>query len=302
LNLKSHLYCLVAIVIWSTLEITGKLVGERIDPFTLTAWRFIIGGLALLPFAIKQAKIGSVKLNIRSILMLGSLGILNVCISMLLLQLAIFYGKASVTAVIVSMNPLFVGLFATLILRERMQRSTIIGLLSGVFGLSFMVIFEPQMRASGFIDLPLSLLLAASSSVTFGLYTVLTKKTIQKYGNILTNSGAFIIGGISLLVVNIFIGKPFWFIMTPRSLGFVLYLGLILTGLSYLLYFEGMKILGAGKAAIYFFLKPVLASLLAVIVLGESLSLLQVVGIVFIVLALSRETLMKFLPLNRITE
>lgn len=286
MNLKSHLYCLVAIVIWSTLEITGKLVGERIDPFTLTAWRFIIGGLALLPFAIKQAKIGSVKLNIRSILMLGSLGILNVCISMLLLQLAIFYGKASVTAVIVSMNPVFVTMFAILILKEKLSLSRISGLLIGLAGLIIIVLNGLSTNGHHNDLMWLSITFAVLAALTFGLYTVLTKRSIVTYGNFLTNSVSFTIGGVSLLLISIFIGKPLFIPFTPVSLLFTGYLGFVLTGFSYYLYFKGMHEISASSASAYFFLKPVIATILAYLILSENISQMQLLASLLIVFSL----------------
>ncbi|HNX38291.1 MAG TPA: DMT family transporter [Candidatus Cloacimonadota bacterium] len=291
MQLRSHLFCLATIILWSTLELTGKLVGESIDPFTLTAWRFVIGGLALMPIAIRQNRSAAHRLTFGSILVISGLGILNVCISMLLLQLAIYFGKASVTAVIMSMNPLFVGLFAMLILNEKMSRNTVLGLLAGLIGLIIMIVSEPELGSHAFKNLPLSLLLASLSAIVFGLYTVLTKHSVQLHGNTMTNSGSFIAGGITLLIINAVIGKPVIFDVTFRNVGFILYLGLMLTGLSYLLYFEAMKVLGAAKASIYFFLKPVLASILAVVILAEKLSPWQIAGIAIIITALSRETI-----------
>ncbi len=284
----SHLFCLIAIIIWSSLEITGKLVGTRIDPFTLTAWRFVIGGLALLPFAIRQAKQNSIRIKQSSILRIGSLGILNVCVSMLLLQLSIFLGKASLTAVIVSMNPLFVSIFAMLLISEKLTLSQSLSLALGMIGLMVIVLSENEMGSISYRNLPLGILFAVLASITFGLYTVLTKSAVSKYGNLLTNSVSFLVGGFSLLLVNLIIGKPLIFEFTPRNLLFMAYLGLIITGLAYLLYFEGMKVITASRASGYFFLKPALATILAYLVLKETLTSGQILGIIFIVISLNQ--------------
>ncbi|MDD4310150.1 MAG: DMT family transporter, partial [Candidatus Cloacimonetes bacterium] len=269
MNLKSHLFCLIAIVIWSSLEITGKLVGTGIDPFTLTAWRFVIGGLALLPIALKQNGANKQKISLSSILYIGSLGILNVCVSMLLLQLSIFFGKASVTAVIVSMNPLVVSVFALLLIKEKLSKPQIFSLGLGAIGLLFIVFFERDFSDAAFLNLPLGILYAIGASISFGLWTVLTKASVQKNGNTITNAISFLFGGIVLLIFNIVVGKPAIFTFTPLNLLFMAYLGLIITGLSYLLYFEGMKKITASKASVYFFLKPALASFLAYTILKE---------------------------------
>lgn len=294
----SYLYCLAAIVIWSSLEVTGKLVGAAIDPFTLTAWRFIIGGMTLLPLAIRQNQDNKVKFNKSSILRIGSLGILNVCVSMLLLQLAIFYGKASLCANIVSMNPLFVTIFAALLISEPLNRIKSISLGFGILGLLIIILGEGDIRSLAYPNLTLGIILAVLASLTFGLFTVLAKSSVLKYGNLATNSVSFLTGGVVLLLINLILGKPVFFSPSMSNLAFMGYLGLVITGLSYLLYFEGMKHISAATASAFFFLKPALASVLAFLVLHEMISLSQVFGVVLIIFSLSTPFVFKKLSFS----
>jgi len=288
LKLKSHLFCIITIALWSSLELVGKLLGEGISPFTLTAWRFLIGGACILPFAIRGMTLGKHKLDISSILKLGVLGILNVVISMLLLQLAIYYGKASLTAMIVSMNPLFVSLFAILILKEHLTRIQLYSLLIGLVGLLFIIFGENELLQHNYLNLPLGIVLAVLSGITFALYTVLTKWAVAKFGNMVTNSFAFLIGGIILSIINLISGESMAFVPSLKNIMLILYLGVMVSGLAYVLYFEAMKQLTASRASFYFFLKPALASILAYIFLGEQLGSWQIGGMILIMLALSR--------------
>jgi drug/metabolite transporter (DMT)-like permease len=288
LKLKSHLYSLIAIGIWSSLELAGKLLGEGISPFAITAWRFLIGGACLAPFAVRGWTRNKIKLSVSSILKLGLLGILNVVISMLLLQWAIYYGKASLVAVIVSMNPLFVSLFAMVLLKEKLSRFQVYSLFVGLIGLIIIILGEKQLYQHSFNHLPLGIVFAILAAITFALYTVLTKWAVSQYGNLITNSASFLIGGIVLSGINLTIGKSMSFAMTWHNISLILYLGVIITGLAYILYFEAMKQLSAARASFYFFLKPALATLLAKFFLGEQLSAMQISGIVLIMMALSR--------------
>ncbi|MCB5254994.1 MAG: DMT family transporter [Candidatus Cloacimonadaceae bacterium] len=288
MKLKSHLYCLIAICIWSSLELAGKFLGEGISPFAITAWRFLIGGACIAPFAVRAWTQNKIKIAVSSILKLGLLGILNVVISMLLLQWAIYYGKASLVAVIVSMNPLFVSLFALLLLKEKLNRFQVYSLFIGLIGLIIIILGEKELLQQNFINLPLGIVFAVLAGITFALYTVLTKWAVSQYGNLITNSVSFLFGGIVLSAINLIIGKSMSFVPSWHNIWLILYLGVIVTGLAYLLYFEGMKQLSAAKASFYFFLKPALATLLAYFFLGEQLSALQIGGIVLIMLALSR--------------
>jgi len=293
LKFRSHLYCLLTICIWSSLELSGKLLGTEISPFAITAWRFIIGGAVIAPFAARQMVHNKHSLDKSSLLSFGALGFLNVVVSMLLLQLAIYFGKASLTAMIVSMNPLFVSVFAIFILRERLSGIQILSLVVGIAGLGLIICAERDLSSGLYLNLPLGILFAILACITFALYTVLTKRLVARHGNLITNSMSFLIGGILLALINLVIGKSMLFEPNLRSILLIMYLGLVVTGLAYVLYFEGMKQLTASRASIYFFLKPAIASILAYLVLQEKLGALQIAGMMLIMLALSRNILLK---------
>ena len=246
----------------------------------------MIGGMILLPFALRQVRKDKLQISRSSILHIGSLGILNVCVSMLLLQLSIFYGKASLTAVIVSMNPLFVTGFAMVLIKEKLNRIQLLSLGLGLLGLLLIVFSERDFANSSYLNLPVGVIFAIMASLTFGLWTVLTKSAIVRYGNVFTNALSFLFGGIILMLINLIIGKPAAFSFSMRNLLLVSYLGLFITGVAYLLYFDAMKAISASVASAYFFLKPALATLLAFFILKETLSMWQLVGITLIVVSL----------------
>ncbi len=294
-KLRFHIFCLTTIVIFSTLEVAGKLFGQGISPYTLTAWRFLIGGLVILPFALRQQHNDRNRLKPGAIVRMGFLGVLNVCLSMLILQLSIFYGKASLAAVIVSMNPLFVSFFAQLLIKEKLRLPQLLGLMTGILGLSLIVLGERDFGSQRYLNLPLGIVFAVIAASNFGLYTVLTKKSVLEHGNLVTNSVSFIIGALILFLLNGITGKPLVMALNWQNVLLTLYLGIILTGTAYLLYFEGMKGLPANQASMYFFLKPVIASLFAWLILNESLTWLQIIAIAIIVLSMNLPRLIKSL-------
>lgn len=286
----SHLFCLLAILFWSTIELGSKFLGPGVSPYTLTAWRFLIGGLVILPFALSGLRGSKRAVKAADLGQMVLLGILNVCVSMLLLQTSVYYGKASVSAVLVSSNPLFVSVFALFLLREKLSLPQILGLTLALGGIAMLILGEGEGSNAKYLNLPLSMAFGLGSSLTFGLYTVLTKRLIQKHGNTLTNSVSFLGGAAILFMFNALASKPLLFPPGSRSMAIMLYLGVIVSGISYLMFFEGMKRLGAGPASMYFFLKPALASLLALLFLREALSPLQLAAICVIItgLVLSR--------------
>lgn len=287
---KYHILAALAIVVYSTIELASKYLGPGVSPFTVTAWRFLIGGLVILPFALLQLRKARRALKLAEFPALVFLGFLNVCISMLLLQLSVHFGKASLSAVLVSSNPLFVSIFAYLLLREKLSLFQLLGLALALAGVALLILGEGELAAARYLNLPLSIALGLGAAVTFGFYLALAKKSLQKHGNALTNSVSFIGGAILLFIYNIIARKPLYLDFSWQKAGIMLYLGVMVSGIAYLMYFEAMKGISAARTSVYFFLKPVIASLLAVLLLAETLSILQILAICVIVsgLALSR--------------
>lgn len=95
---KGYIYILLAAIIFSTMEISGKMIATQINPFELTLIRFTIGGLILLPFAIKDIKNRNLKLNKNDMCYFILTAFLCVVVSMSFFQLAVVYTKASIVS------------------------------------------------------------------------------------------------------------------------------------------------------------------------------------------------------------
>jgi drug/metabolite transporter (DMT)-like permease len=284
-KLRPHIYSVAAIILFSTIEVVGKLIGSNISPYAITAWRFLIGGIVLLPYAIKETKEKNQVFVPKDYLKLGLAGVLVVCVSMLFLQLSVYYGKAALSAVIVSSNPLFVAIFALLILKEKINWSHVIGLVVGLIGL-FLIIYGEKAVLLLSRNIILGVLFGLGAALTFAIYTVYSKKLIRIYGNLTTLCSAFLIGSVALFAYSMAVGEVLFFKPSFNNLAAIAYLSIFVTGIAYILYFKAITHLGTSRASLYFFLKPAVATLLSRILLKEMLNSVQIVGILFIMLSL----------------
>lgn len=296
--LKPHIYCIITICFFSTIEVAGKLIGADISAYAITAWRFFIGGLLLLPFALSDLAGKNSKFKPRDWLDFTLAGMLNVCLSMLFLQLSITYGKANLSAVIISSNPLFVTIFAALFLREQISKLHWGGLTIGLLGL-MLIIFAERAAMHNSANLGLSVLFGLGAATTFALSTVYSKHLIEKHGNMVTLCFVFLSGSIVLFLYSLLMGKNLMFDLTVRNVVMMSYLSIGITGIAYILYFLAIKEIGAARASQYFFLKPAIATTLAWFIYSETLQLSQILGIVLIILSLSREWVIKAITLSK---
>lgn len=276
-----YLYILITIVFFSTYEVVSKTLVNRVNPFQVNFLRFFIGGILL--FFIVLAK-GDISIEPKDLGKVTIVGIINVVLSMNLLQLSLNMpgAKASIAAVIFSSNPIFVTFFAALINKEKINLNKIIGLMFGVLGVILISLNSIKVA-------PVSLkspVLALLSAILYGLYTVLGGKVSKKIGSLKMNSYSFLLGSLTLLPFLIIFKVPI--IKFDYSATFhILYLSLFVTGIAYLTYFLGLTLTGASKGSLVFFLKPVLASIFSVIILGEGITSSFVLGTVLIIFGIT---------------
>lgn len=274
---KGYIFILITALAFSTMEIVGKMVSNELNPFQLTFIRFLIGGVILFPFALKEVKKRGLVLKLNDFAFFTLTGAIGVLISMSFFQLAVQNTKASIVAVIFSTNSVFTIPLAAMILKEKVSKKMLITFVVNIFGI--LLIFNPFSANPNMKGI----LLAVVAAVTFSLYGVISKKRIPRYGGLILSSFSFIIGDILLLACLLFFKIPVVSGIDSGNLPHLLYLGIFVTGIGYLSYFEAMKRTSAITASIVFFIKPGLAPILSLLILGESISVNAILGIICII-------------------
>lgn len=276
-NIKGYLYLLNTIVLFSTYEVVSKTLVGKADALQVNFIRFFIGGVVLLTVLLFKKDAGIGRKEFFSVVVIG---FVNVVMSMSLLQLSLYAynAQASVTAVIFSSNPVFVMLFAAITGKEKIGVYKLLGLLFGLLGI--FVVFSEKLNFTSISWK--SPFYAIVSAVFYGLYTVLGRKVSVRIGSLKMNTYSFLAGSLILLPFLLIFRIP---VVTFDYSGIyqILYMSFILTGLAYLTYFAGLRIVGAGSGSLVFFIKPVLASILAIIFLNEKASLTLFAGTVLII-------------------
>lgn len=273
-------FVILSAVVFSTMEVALKIAAFGLDPFQMTFVRFFLGGIFLLPFAIKELRKRSITFAKDDFYYYFILGILNIVISMTFFQFSVIYAKASTAAVVFCTNPMFTMLFAHFITDEKMTKKKLLSILISMIGLIF--ILNPFNIDVG--DELKGIGLSFAAAVTFGLYSAYGKLRIKKYGGIAQTSISFILGSFVLLIGLWIAKRPVVSGITLDNLLLVLYISIIVTGVGYLCYFMAMEKSNAAYASLVFFVKPAVAPVFAIIILKETITMNVVIGIGFILI------------------
>lgn len=268
---------MAAAILFSTMEVGLKVISKDLDPYQITFFRFLIGGIFLLPFAIRALKKKGMKIEKKDILYYIFLGSLNGVLTMSIFQLGVQHTKASIAAVLFCINPMFTILLAHFMTHEKLNKRKIIALIMSVIGI--LIIINPS-NITGEIK---GMLLVLTAAFGFGLYSVCGIKQVRKYGGITHTSISFLLGSAVLFILLLIFKKPIIDGINISNILPLLYIGVAVSGVGYLAYFSAMEMASANIAALTFFIKPVIAPFIAVFTLNEKIEINTIVGIIFIV-------------------
>ena len=136
---RGYLYIAVTTLLFSSMEVALKLISGQFNPIQLNFSRFVVGGLVLIPFAVRELKKRGLKLDGKALGSFALLGLMGIAVSMSLYQLSVTRIQASVVGVLFSSNPVFVTLFAFLLLHETISKNQIAGLVLDVAGIVLII-------------------------------------------------------------------------------------------------------------------------------------------------------------------
>lgn len=245
-------YIILSAILFTTLEPVSKLIAQDFTPAALTCFRFLMGGLVLLPFSLYRIKKENIRLKALDYVKLALLGIMLVCVTMVVLQQAILLSTSPATiAIAFSSNSVFTILLAAVILKESITKYKVAALILCIAGT--VISAEWSTEAGGW-----PVLMAVLAALAFSVYTVLCKKVMGSISGTISTCFAFLFGGAALLVAILAIGQPIAGNINIKALPALLYLGVAITGIGFWSYFRAMMLSSAMTASVVFFIKPIL--------------------------------------------
>ena len=275
-QLFSNICLIVAALIWGTAFVAQTTGMEHIGPLTFTNLRFLIGGLIVLPLAIKEIPNFKKSLNKKLIIIILLTG-LSLLMGTYLQQYALQYTKIGNAAFLTILYVPFVPIISRFILKKRIHWSIWVSVSICLVGSYYLTVgnsFEAQ-----FADF-----LVVVCAIFFALHCIL----IDEYFEIV--NAPFTLATSQFLLCFLY-SLPFVFIFEDPSLKGIymelfelLYVGVMSSGIAYTLQIFGQRYVKPSTAAITFSLEGVFGSLAAWIILSQILTTIQIFGCFLILL------------------
>ncbi len=269
--MKSKLYMIISMVIFGTIGVFRKLIS--LSSGELSLYRAVLASVLIFGYIlIKREKIDWAKIK-KSIFLLMLSGF-AMGFNWILLFEAYNWTSVSVATLSYYFAPILVTILSPILFREKMTLKSALSFVGATAGLVMIVL-------SGSISLGLwgifGILLGLGAAVLYAT-VILLNKAIKEVGGIQRTFVQFIFAIVVLVPYVLLTDGINLSSLMPLDITMLLIVGFVHTGVTYCLYFSSLSTLKGSTAAILSYIDPLVAVLCSVIILGEPMTVWQVIG------------------------
>ncbi|MFL5681447.1 MAG: DMT family transporter [Chloroflexota bacterium] len=271
---------LVVMVLWAANFIVVKSAIAVIPPITFAALRFGLASLTLL--LLLRWREGTIWIPRRDVVPIALLGALGFGIYQMLWPTALQSISAGDSALIIASTPVLTALFAVVARSDVLTPGKLAGALVSFGGVAIVI------AGGGGVNLGASLggdLLTLVAAGCWAVYSAFGAPILRRNSPLRTTTWAIVFGTLVMLVPGIVEASSVDTArIAPDVVLAVLYSAFLSAGVSNVVVFHAIWLLGPTRVTAFQFLVPAIAVVLAAIFLGEQIRLAQVVGGAVIVL------------------
>ena len=276
---------LLLALIWGSSFLFMRIAAQELGALPTAALRVTIAALFLWPILRARGHAALLRQHWKPIFFVG---VLNSGIPFALYSFAVMHITTGLSSILNATVPLFGAIVAWLWLGDRPGLSRSLGLALGFAGVALLAGGEALFKANTSGVAPLWAVLAClGATVCYALAASFTKKHIPSLPPLVTATGSQMGAALALALPALW-----WHPQHLPSLhawGALLVVGIVCTGVAYILYFKLIENTGPAKALTVTFMVPVFAILYGVLLLGETVTpwMLLCGGVVLLGTALS---------------
>ena len=272
--MNAKLRNITAMLIFGTIGLFVKNIELSSSEIALT--RGFIGGVTLILATIflkKKISFEAIKNNLYLLIFSG----LAVGLNWIFLFQGYKYTSISNATLSYYFAPVFVTILAPFILKEKLTQSKFLCVLMALVGMFCIVGVDGINGGSDLIGIVYGLLAAG-----FYASVILMNKFLKGVDSIEITVIQLISATITLLPYVLYVEGLGILSVSSVSIPYILILGIVHTGIAYLLYFSSLQGLKGQTIAVLSYIDPVFAIIISAIILKEQLGVLQIIGGVLI--------------------
>lgn len=287
--MSKRILALIASTIVSVIYGMTFTLAKDVMPQYVNAFGFIIlrvGGASILfwlfwLFRRRDKEIREEKIDSKDYFRIIAAAFFGVALNMLAFFKGLSLTSPISASVIMVCTPMIVLVLSAIILKERLQKKIVFGIVLGLIGTALLILYGKS--GGNASNASLGNFLVFVNATSYGLYLVIVKKMMDKYNAFTFVKWIYLIGFFMVLPFGWteFEAIP-WAIMPIDifwKIGFVVVFS---TFLAYLLNLLSMRELKPTTVAVFVYLQPFFATIFAISLGKDELTFVKIISAVFI--------------------
>ena len=275
-NLTAKASLIASMFIFGSIGIFVNFIG--LPSGFIAFLRGIIGAACLMIFSLitrTEISFKSIKKNLAFLALSG----VAIGFNWILLFEAYRYTSVATATLCYYMAPVFVMLVSPLILGERLTTLKLCCIVLSLIGMFFVSgVMGGQMPRGREL---IGIISGLSAAVLYATVIILNKKLkdISSHNTTLVQLG---VAGLVIMPYTLLAEELTSDLFSPLSVCLLVCVGVIHTGVAYLLYFAAIKGVSAQTVAIFSYIDPAVAIVLSALILGQKMDVLSSIGAILI--------------------
>jgi drug/metabolite transporter (DMT)-like permease len=260
-------------ILWGGSFFFNGVVLRELPPLTLVFLRVVLAAIILLPllwvYRIHFPKGASGWQPFFAI------GLLNNVLPFSLIVMGQTFIASGLASILNATTPLFTVVVMAAAGEERMHARRVAGIVAGLIGVIILRGEGPGLETGQGIGI----LLCLAAALSYGLSALLARRLLSNSPPLGTATFQMLASAVMMAPVAAVFERP-WQLSMPSAATWLAVFGLaaLSTALAYIVFFQVLRRSGATNVMLVTLLIPVTAILLGYLVLGESISLREVIG------------------------
>jgi len=263
----------ITVIFWGMTFVATKLCLGYLAPIEVMGLRLFIG----LPVMFIIILARGLKFDFKGHRTGLALGAIILTAHFLIQIVGIQYTSATNTGWLIAAIPLVTAVLAFLILKERIGRNVIAGIVIATVGI-LLLISKGRLFDFGWLS-SIGDWLVLGSAHTWALYTIATRDLSRACNPLTVTFTMLLAPALVALVVMLPTSQWSSFSNLPiTAMAALLFLGVLGTAIAHWFWQEGVARIGAAKAGIFLYLEPLATTAIAVPYLHESFGMYSAIG------------------------
>ena len=275
---------IVSIIYGVTFTIAKDVMPNYVDAYGFIIMR--VGGATILfwlvwLFSRKSKEIREEQIDSQDYLRIIAAAFFGVALNMLSFFKGLSLTSPISASVLMVSTPIIVLILSAIILKERMRKRMIFGIVLGLIGTAFLILYGKSSENA--TNPTLGNFLVFINAASYGLYLVIVKKLMQKYNPFNFAKWIYLIGFIMVLPFGWSQFQVVDWTSMPMDIywkiGFVVVFSTFGT---YMLNLLSMRELKPTTVAVFVYLQPVFATIFAISLGKDELTLVKIISAILI--------------------